>query len=69
MTVGTVEAIADIGFGILLCIDDNFIAKPDLFTQLTAGNSFRGGWRIFYRYTACLLSHPRLPGLDPSPLA
>ncbi len=32
MAVGAVEAITDIGFGILLCIDDNMIAEPDLFT-------------------------------------
>ena len=32
MTGGTVEAIADIGPSIVLRIDDNLIAKPDLFT-------------------------------------
>ena len=43
MTVGAVEAIADIGSGIFLRIDDNLIAKPDLFTELTTWNGFRGG--------------------------
>jgi hypothetical protein len=40
MTVGAVEAIADIGSGIFLRIDDNLIAKPDLFAKLTSWNGF-----------------------------
>ena len=64
MTVGAVEAIADIGSAIFLRIDDNLIAKPDLFTQLTAWNGFRGGRSEFYRGTAGLVSAPRLLGLD-----
>ena len=43
MTVGAVEAIADIGSGIFLRINDNLIAKPDLFTKLTTWDGFREG--------------------------
>ena len=69
MSVGAVEAIADIGSGIFLRIDDNLIAKPDLFTQLTAWNGFRGRWSKFYRRAAGLVSPPRLLSFDPSTLA
>ncbi len=65
MTVGAVEAIADIGSGIFLRIDDNLIAQPDLFTQLTARNGFRGGRSEIYRGTAGLRLL-RFFGLDPS---
>ena len=62
MTVGAVEVIADIGSGIFLRIDDNFIAKPDLFTKLTPWNGFMGGRGEFYRGAACLIRPPRFLG-------
>ena len=68
MTVGAVEAIADIGSGIFLRIDDNLITKPDLLTQLTPRNGFRRGRREFYRRTAGLIGPRRLLGFDPSAL-
>jgi hypothetical protein len=69
MTVGAVEAITDIGSGILLCIDDNVIAKPYLFTKLTPWNGFRGGGGEFYRRIAGLVSPTKFLSLDPSTLA
>src|SRR4026207_1196239 len=61
MTVGTIEAIADIGPAILLCIDHNQIANPDLFAQLTAWNRIRRGRSDFYR------SAPGSAGLPTAP--
>ncbi len=58
MTVGAVEAIADIGSAIFLRVDDDLITKPDLFTKLTAWNSFVGGRSEFYRGSGGLVSPP-----------
>jgi hypothetical protein len=66
MTVGAVEPIADIGSGILLRIGDNLIAKPDLFTQLTAWNSVGGRRSEFYRRANSLAGRSKLVGRNPS---
>jgi hypothetical protein len=69
MAVGAVEAITDIVTGILLCIDHNLIALPDLFTKLTPWNGFMGRRGEFYRAAPCLIRPPRFLGLDPSTFA
>jgi hypothetical protein len=69
MTAGAVEAIADIGSGIFLRVDDNLIAKPDLFTKLTARNGFQGWRSEFYCRIAGLVSHSGVFGFDLGTLA